>query len=97
MAGLLQDDSGNDKSTLVLGMPITQRRLGFDDDEGSDTRNRTRGGVGGYMRADKDCGKAGTPRLERLLQSEGTSDIPIIRWFVDVYMLDSTALFPDKR
>ena len=68
MAGLLQDDGGNDKSTLVLGMPITQRRLGFDDDEGSDTRNRTRGGVGGYMKADKDCGKAGTPRLERLLQ-----------------------------
>ena len=74
-------------------MPITQRRLGFDDNEGSDTGNRTGGDVGGYTSVAKDYGKAGTPRLNRLLQSEGTFDSPIIIWFGDVYILDSIALF----
>ena len=78
---------------MVPGTPITQRRLGFDDDEGSDTGTRTGGYVGGSTSADKDYGKAGTPCLERLIQSEGASDSPIISWFGGVYMLDSTAPF----
>ena len=51
------------------------------------------GYVGGSTSTAKDDGKSGTPHLEMLLQLEGTSDIPIIIWFSDVYMLDSTALF----
>ena len=61
--GLLQDDGDDEKSTLLTGTPITQRRLGFDDDEGSDTGTCTGGDVGGSMSAAKDDGKAGTPRL----------------------------------
>ena len=46
MAGLLQDNGDNDKSTSVPGMPITHRRLGFDDNEGIDTGSFTGGDVG---------------------------------------------------
>ena len=73
-------------------MPITQRRLGFDDNEGSDTGTCTGGDVGGSTSAAQYDGKSSNPRLERLLQSEGTSNSPIISWFGDVYMLDKTAL-----
>ena len=95
--GLLQEKYDNEKSTLVPSTPINQRSLGFNDDKDSGIGTCTGGDIGGSTSAAKDDGKSGTPCLERLLQSEGTSDIPIIRWFVDVYMLDSTALFPDKR
>ena len=74
-------------------MPINQRRLGFNDDEDSDTGTCTGGDVGGSTSAAKDYGKSGTPVLESLLQLEGTSDSLIIRCFGDLYMLDSTALF----
>ena len=78
---------------LVPGTPITQMRLGFEDDESSDTGTLTGRDVGGSTSADKDDGKSGTPSLERLFQSEDTSDTPIISWFGDVYMLDSTSIF----
>ena len=91
--GLLQDSSDDDKSMSVPSPPINHRRLGFDDDEGSDTGTCTGGEVGGSTSAAKDDGKAGTLQIERLIQSERTSDIPIISWFGDVYILDSTILF----
>ena len=96
LTGLLQDDGDNQNSTLVPGTPITHRRLGFDEDEGSDTGTYTGGDVGGSTRAAKDSGKAGTPNLERLLQLKGTSDSAINSCFGDVYMLDSTAFFSMK-
>ena len=49
--------------------------------------------MGGSTRNFKDDGKDGTTCIERLLQLEGTFDIPITSWFGDVYMLDSTVLF----
>ena len=72
--GILQENGDNDKSTLVPGTSITQRRLGFDDNEGSDTCTCTLGDVERSSSAAKDNGKSSTPCLERLLQSEGTSD-----------------------
>ena len=93
MTSLLQENSYNYKSTLVPGTPINHRRLVFNDGESSDTGTRTGGYVGGPMSAAKYDGGSGTPRLDMLLQLEGTSDIPIIIWFSDLYMLDSTALF----
>ena len=97
LMGLLQDDGDNDKSTTVPGTPITHQHLVFDDDEGSDTGTCTGGYVGGSTSAAKDDGKAGTPRLERLFQLEGTSDSPIVSWFGDMYMLESTTLLSNKR
>ena len=47
----------------------------------------------GSTRSAKDDGKAGTPCLQMLLQSEGTYDILIISWFGDVYMLEINILF----
>ena len=93
MTGLLQDDSDDDNSTLVPSTLISQWCLGFYDYEGSDTDTHMGGDVGGYMSATKDGGKSVTPRVERLFQLEGTSDIPIISWFGNVYMFYSTALF----
>ena len=90
---LVQDNGDDEKSMLVPGTPITQRRLGFENDEISDTCTRTGGDVGGSTSAAKDDGKDGTPCLERLLHSEDTSDTLIISWFSDVYMIDSTTLF----
>ena len=51
------------------------------------------GYVGGSTSTAKDDGKSGTPHLEMLLQLEGTSDIPIISWFGDVYMIYITVIF----
>ena len=93
---LLQNNGDNDKSMSVPGTQITQRRLGFKDDEGTDTDTHTGGDIGEFTSATKDDGTYGTPSIERLLHSEGTSDTPIISWFDHVYMLDSTALF-DKE
>ena len=93
LMGLLQDGNDDDKATSVPGTPITQRHLGFNDDEGSYTSTRTGGDVGLSTSAAKDDGKSSTPRIERLIQPEGTSDIPITSSFGDVYMLDSTELF----
>ena len=94
--GLLQYNGYNGKSTSVPGTPINQHHLRFDDDEGSDIGNHTVGYLGGSTRAAKDDEKASTPCLESLLQLEITSDISIISWFSDVYMLDSTALFVNE-
>ena len=95
--GLLQDGDYYDKATLVPCTPIIQRRLGFNDDEGSDTGTHIGGDVVGSTSPAKNYGKSGTPRLERLLQSEGTYDRTIISWFGDVYMLNITALLSNKR
>ena len=90
---ILQDDNDDYKSLLVSGTPITQQHLGCDNDEGSNTCTITGVNVEGSTSADKDDGKSDTPSLESSLQSEGTSDGPIISYFGDLYMLDSTALF----
>ena len=60
---LVQDNGDDEKSMLVPGTPITQRRLVFKDDEGSDTCTRTGGCVEGSTSAAKDGGKSCTPRL----------------------------------
>ena len=49
--------------------------------------------MGGSTRNFKDDGKDGTTCIERLLQLEGTFDIPITSWFGDVYMLEINILF----
>ena len=60
---LLQDDGDNEKSIMVPGTPINQWRLGFKDDEISDTGNCTGGYVVGSTNAAKYYGKSGTPHL----------------------------------
>ena len=92
LKGLLQDNGDDNNPTSVPGTLIIQRRLGFDDDEGTDTGNHLGGYLGRPPSAAKYNGKSGTPSLERLLQSEVTSDSPIISWFGEVYMLDSITL-----
>ena len=82
--GILQDDDDDDKATLVPGTPLFHRRLGFDNYEGIHTGTRTGGNLEGPTSAGKDYGKYVNPSHERLLQSKGTSDGPIISWFGDV-------------
>ena len=91
--GLLQDKDDDYKTTSITGTPITQRLLGFDKNEGSNTGNHTGGNVEGSTSAAKDNGKASIPHIDRLLHSEGNYDIPIIIWFSDVYMIDRNAIF----
>ena len=90
---ILQDDNDDDKAASLLDTSIAQWRLGFDNNEDINTGTRTGVNVYGSTSASKDDGKSITPFIERLIQSEGTSDFPIIRWLYDVYTIDITTLF----
>ena len=93
LISILQDDDDYYKATLVPGTKITERRLEFDDIEGSDTNTCTVGYVGGSTSNAKYEKKAVTPCLDKLLHPDCTYDRHIISLFRDVYMLDRTVLF----
>ena len=61
---LLQDDGDNNNSKSVPIKPIIKQRLGFDENEDSDTVTRTGVYVGVSTSASKYAYKYGTCRLE---------------------------------